>query len=211
MVYYILMWISLRNKLRKNIPWAWRPCADLQVSTDLWVGRSTFLCMDFYALNVSLSECDLASLEWDTGSSEWDLARSHYGERLECDSAYFDQWKFRLRVVLIFNYLSYENIYPLLTLIHTFIHIHIQGVPKKTQFWLWRPISQVYKNLWGKEGPVLKTTCSQLSFGPIKQVNLVPVSHRKSNFKRLTWTKTEPTLKDAHFSQKSQLIDRIEV
>ena len=138
MVYYILMRISLRNKLRKNIPWAWRPCADLQVSTDLWVGRSTFLCMDFYALNVSLSECDLALLEWDTGSSEWDLARSHYDERLECDSAYFDQWKFRLRVVLIFNYLSYENIYPLLTLIHTFIHIHIQGVPKKTQFWRWR-------------------------------------------------------------------------
>ena len=32
--------------------------------------------------------------------SEWDLARSHSDERLECDSAYFDQWRFRLRVVL---------------------------------------------------------------------------------------------------------------
>ena len=35
--------------------------------------------------------------------TEWDLARSHSDERLECDSAYFEQWKFRLRVVLLYK------------------------------------------------------------------------------------------------------------
>ena len=42
--------------------------------------------------------------------------------------------------------------------------VHIQGVPKKTLFCLWRPISLVLNDLLGKFGPVLKTTCSQLSF-----------------------------------------------
>jgi len=62
--------------------------------------------------DIGPSECDSGIRVWfrpdhtltecDIGSSEWDLARSHSDERLECDSAYFDQWRFKLRVVLSF-------------------------------------------------------------------------------------------------------------
>ena len=38
------------------------------------------------------------------------------------------------------------------------------GCPKKTLFCLQRPICLVFKHLFGKVIPVLKTTCSQLSF-----------------------------------------------
>ena len=40
----------------------------------------------------------------------------------------------------------------------------LQGVPKKTLFCLWRPISLILKHLLGKVRPVLRTTCSQFLF-----------------------------------------------
>ena len=75
---------------------------------------------------------------------------------------------------------------------------YVQGVPKRTLFWLWRLISLILKYLLGKVWPVLKTTCSQLSFENKNisafiwtQANSIPASLRKSGFKKITWTKTK--------------------